>query len=65
MLLVKLSGLKVEAANVGNVYLKAYTKEKLHVVASPEFNDDRQGNVMVIIKALYGLPTSGVCFHEK
>jgi hypothetical protein len=62
--LAKLKGLKVEAADVGNAYLEAYTKEKLYIIAGPEFGD-RQGNVMVIIKALYGLRTSGACFHEK
>jgi hypothetical protein len=64
MLLAELNGLKVEAADVGNAYLEAYTKEKLYVVAGPEFGD-RQGNVMVIVKALYGLRTSGARFHEK
>jgi hypothetical protein len=64
MLLAELNGLKVEAADVGNAYLEAYTKEKLYVIAGPEFGD-RQGNVMVIVKALYGLRTSGARFHEK
>jgi hypothetical protein len=58
MLLAELNGLKVEAADIGNAYLEAYTKEKLYVVAVPEFGD-RQGNVMIIVKALYGLRTSG------
>jgi len=64
MLLAELNGLKVEAANVGNAYLEAYTKEKLYIIAGPEFGD-REGNVMVIVKALYGLRTSGARFHEK
>jgi hypothetical protein len=64
MLLVELNGLKVEAADVGNAHPEACTKEKLYVVAGPEFGD-RQGSVMVIIKALCGLRTSGSCFHEK
>jgi hypothetical protein len=58
MLLAELNGLKVEAADIGNAYLEAYTKEKLYVVAGPEFGDC-QGNVMIIVKALYGLRTSG------
>ena len=64
MLLAELNGLQVEAADVGNAYLEAYTKEKLYVVAGPEFGD-RKGNVMIIVKALYGLRTSGARFHEK
>ena len=33
MLLAELNGLKVEAADVGNAYLEAYTKEKLYIIA--------------------------------
>jgi hypothetical protein len=64
MLLAELNGLKVEAADVGNAYLEAYTKEKVYIVAGPEFGD-RQGHILIIIKALYGLRTSGARFHEK
>ena len=49
MLLAELNGLKVEAADVGNARLKAYTKEKFDVVAGPEFGYQK-GNVMVILK---------------
>ena len=64
MFLAELNGLKVEAADVGNAYLEAYTKEKLYIIAGSEFGD-REGNVLVIVKALYGLRTSGARFHEK
>jgi hypothetical protein len=57
MLLAKHNGLKVEAADVGNAYLEAYTKETLYVIARPEFGEERQGHAMVIVKALYGLWT--------
>jgi hypothetical protein len=65
MLFAELNGLKVEAADVGNAYLEAYTKEKLYVIAGPEFGEERQGHAMVIVKVLYGLRTSGARFHEK
>jgi hypothetical protein len=64
MFLAKLNGLKVEAADVGNAYLEAYTKEKLYIIAGSKFGD-HQGDVLVIVKALYGLRTSGAQFHEK
>jgi hypothetical protein len=64
VLLAELNGLKVEAADVGNACLQACTKEKLCVIAGPKFGE-RQGNVMVIIKALCGLCVSGARFHEK
>jgi hypothetical protein len=64
MFLAELNGLKVEAADVGNAYLEAFTKEKIYIIAGSEFGD-REGNILVIIKALYGLHTSGARFHEK
>ena len=54
MFLGELNGLDVDAADVGNAYLMAYTKEKLYIIAGPEFGD-RQGCLLIIVKALYGL----------
>jgi hypothetical protein len=65
MLLAELNGLKVEAVDVGNAYLEAYTKEKLYVIVGPEFGEERRGHVIFIVKALYGLRTGGERFHEK
>jgi hypothetical protein len=63
--LAKLNVLDVHAADIGNAYLKAFTKELVYIIAGPEFGD-RQGNVLIIVKALYyGLCTSGARFHEK
>lgn len=65
MLLAKLNGLKVEATYVGNaVYLKTFTKEKLYIIAGPEFGD-WPGKVLAIVTTLYGLHISGARFHEK
>ena len=65
ILLAELNGLKVEAADIGNAYLEAYTKEKVYIIAGPEFGSERHGCILIIIKALYGLRTSGARFHEK
>ena len=54
MFLGELNGLNVDTADVGNTYLMAYTKEKLYIIAGPEFGD-LQGPLLVIVKALYGL----------
>ena len=51
MFLGELNGLDVDAADVGNAYLMAYTKEKLYIVAGPEFGEG-QGCILVIVKAL-------------
>ena len=42
--------MKVWAADIGNAYLKATTKEKLYIVAGPEF-EELQGHILVIHKA--------------
>jgi hypothetical protein len=52
MLLGELNGLDVDAADVGNAYLMAYTKEKLFIIAGPEFGD-LQGCLLIIVKSLY------------
>jgi hypothetical protein len=62
--LAELNGLDVHAADIGNAYLEAFTKELVYIIAGPEFGDC-QGNVLIIVKALYGLRTSGARFHEK
>ena len=51
--------MKVWAADIGDVYLEATTKEKLYIVAGPEF-EEFQGHILVIHKALYGLTSSGL-----
>ena len=50
-------------ADVGNGYLEAKTKEKVYIVAGPEFGE-LQGHTLIIYKALYGLRTSGARFHD-
>ena len=52
--LAKLNNLEVWGADKGDAYLEAKTKEKLYVVAGPEFD------ILVIYKALYGLKSSGL-----
>ena len=42
------------AADVGNAYLEAHTKEKIAFHASPEFGP-LAGHILIILKALYGL----------
>jgi hypothetical protein len=48
-----LNGLELWAANVGNAYLEASTKEKVYIIAGPEFGEQK-GHTMLIKKALYG-----------
>ena len=62
--LAKLNNLEVWGADIGNAYLEAKTKEKLYVVAGPEF-EELEGYILVICKALYGLKHSGLRWSQK
>jgi hypothetical protein len=61
--LPELNGLDLWATNIGNAYLEAKTSELLFIVAGPEFGD-LEGHMLVIYKALYGLCSSGLRWHE-
>ena len=61
--LAKHNNMKVWAAAIGNAYLEATTKEKLYIVAGPEF-EELQGHILVIHKALYGLKSSGLRWSQ-
>ena len=54
-ILAKLNGLDVCAGDIGNAYLYGKTKEKVYVIAGPEFGEKLQGKRLLIDKALYGL----------
>jgi len=64
LLIGEMNGLKVMVGDIGNAYLEAETKEKVYFIAGPEFGP-LEGHTLVIVKALYGLRTSGAAFHEK
>jgi Reverse transcriptase (RNA-dependent DNA polymerase) len=61
--LAKLNQLEIWAADVGNAYLEALTKEKVYIIGGPEFGD-LAGHTLLIYKALYGLRSSGLCRHQ-
>ena len=60
----ELNSLQVWATDIGNAYLEAKTKEKVCIVAGPEFGD-LEGHLLIINKALYGLRSSGLRWHER
>ena len=59
-----INNLQSWATDVGNAYLEANTKEKVYTIAGPEFGE-LEGHVLLIQKALYGLRTSGLRWHER
>ena len=62
--LAELNNLILWGADVGNAYLEAYTKEKVYIVAGKGFGN-LEGHTLKISKALYGLKSSGLRWHEK
>jgi len=61
-LLAALNQLEVMACDIGNAYLNAPCREKIWFVAGTEFGS-RQGTVIKIVRALYGLKTSGASWR--
>jgi Reverse transcriptase (RNA-dependent DNA polymerase) len=62
--LAELNALEVWGADVANAYLEALTKEKVYIIGGPEFGD-LAGHTLLIFKALYGLRSSGLCWHQR
>ena len=64
--LSELNDLELCTGDIGNAYLEAYTNEKVCFIGGKEFAPyGHEGHLLVIVKALYGLKTSGARFHEK
>jgi len=53
-LIAALNELDVLTADIGNAYLNADTKEKVHTICGLEFGNQYIGRIAVIHKALYG-----------
>jgi hypothetical protein len=62
-LIAALNDLEIFAADIGNAYLSAPMKEKVHTTAGPEFGPNRVGQTVLIVRALYGLKSSGATWH--
>jgi hypothetical protein len=62
--LSELNSLNLWATDIDNACLEAKTFELLFIVAGPEFGD-LEGHMLVIYQALYGLHSSGLCWHER
>ena len=58
-----LNNLKVLGCDIQNAYLTAPTREKVWTVAGTEFGSEK-GKIMIIVRALYGLKSSGAAFRS-
>ena len=50
--------------DINSAYFQAYTRELVYTIAGPEFGP-LEGRIAIIVKALYGLQTSGNEWHSK
>jgi hypothetical protein len=63
--LAELNGCEFWSTDIGNAYLESNTMEKVYIIAGKEFACvGLEGHVLVIIKALYGLKSSGARWWE-
>jgi hypothetical protein len=60
----ELNRMEIWATDIGNAYLESYTKEKVYIVAGPEFGA-REGHTLIISRALYGLKSSSLRWSER
>jgi hypothetical protein len=63
LLIAALNDLNVMACDIQNAYLTAPCREKICTIAGPEFGSEA-GTTMIIVRALYGLKSSGAAFRS-
>ena len=62
LLIAALNDLDVLACDIQNAYLTAPCREKVYIIAGPEFGSDA-GKIMKVTRALYGLKSAGASFR--
>jgi hypothetical protein len=62
-LLAALNDINPLASDIGNAYLNAPAREKVYTTAGPEFGPELEGKSVLIIRALYGLNSSGAAWR--
>jgi len=63
-LLAALNDIDILATDIGNAYLNAQSCEKVYTTAGPEFGAQLQGKAVLIVRALYGLKSSGAAWRS-
>ena len=63
-LLVALHDTKILSADIQNAYLNAAVKEKIYTIAGKVFGPKFEGRPVLIVRALYGLRSSGKAFRD-
>ena len=62
-LIAALNDLDIMSCDIGNAYLNATCREKIWFVAGAECGPDLQGSVCKLVRALYGLKSSGAAWR--
>jgi hypothetical protein len=62
-LLAALNDVNLLATDIGNAYLNAKPRERVYTTAGPEFGAELQGKSVLIVRALYGLKSSGAAWR--
>jgi len=62
-LVAALNDLDIWMSDVGNAYLNAAPREKIYTTAGPEFGPEDAGKTIIIVRALYGLKSSGAAWR--
>ncbi len=63
LLLVALNDIDILATDIGNAYLNADPRERVYTTAGAEFGAELKGKYVLIVKALYGLKSSGAAWR--
>ena len=64
-LIAAMNDLKLLSADIGNAYLNAKFRERVHVRCGPElFGQEHAGKLVFIVRALNGLKTSGASWGQ-
>ena len=63
-LVAALNDLDILSADISGAYLNANAAEKVYTIAGKEFGSDKEGRVVVITRALYGLRSSGKAWRD-
>jgi hypothetical protein len=64
-LLAALNDVNLLATDIGNAYLNAKPRERVYTTAGPEFEAELQGKSVLIVRAFYGLKSSGAAWRAS
>jgi len=62
-MIAALNDIDILATDIGNAYLNADPREKVYTTAGAEFGAELKGKYVLIVKALYGLKSSGAAWR--